>query len=208
MLPSVAKDQSKTSPICQKQSLDKLRPHSGSTMSLFGSSPNGSDLANPTPRHKSLFDEASTAGVVSSTSLFDDGADGNAGSPWTTPTPKKAAADDLVKSLLSASDVPESYIDAFDAMLDSGDKSGTGISLDEVNKLLGSSGLGADGQRRILDLVVPNGKESSVGLRRPEFNVLLALVGLAQENEELTLDGVDERRKSRRGPNFHQLGIC
>ena len=33
-------------------------------------------------------------------------------------------------------------------------------------------------------------------LGRAEVNVLLAMIGLAQEGEEVTLDGVDERRRS------------
>ena len=167
-------------------------------MSLFGSSPIDSDAANTTShaQQRSLFDNESTPGAASSASLFDDGTDGNAGSPWDFSTPKKAATGDLVKMLLPASDVPESYIDAYDLILDSGDKLGAGMSLDGVKKLLSSSGIKAEDQARILDLVIPGGQEPSAGLARSEFNVLLALIGLAREDEDITLDGVDERRKS------------
>lgn len=179
-------------------------------MSLFGSPPNGSDSANPTPhaQQKSLFEEEATSGAVSSASLFDDEANGNAGSPWNFSTPKKAAASDLVKTLLPTSDVPESYIDAYDAVLDSGDESVAGMSFDGVRKILRSSGLRVDDQARILDLVIPNNKEPSAGLGRSEFNVLLALIGLAQENEEVTLDGVDERKKSRQRRSHRQRAVC
>lgn len=168
-------------------------------MSLFGSSPIDSDAANTTSRaqQKALFDDESTPGAASNTSLFDDDTDGSGASPWNFSTPKKAATGDLVKKLLPASDVPESYIDAYDLILDSGDRFGAGMNLDGVKKLLTSSDLKAEDQARILDLVIPSGQEPSAGLGRSEFNVLLALIGLARENEDLTLDGVDERRKSR-----------
>lgn len=168
-------------------------------MSLFGSSPVDSDAAKASSRaqQRSLFDEESTPGAVSSASLFDDDTSGNAGSPWNSSAPKKAATGDIVKRLLPGSDVPESYIDAYDLIVHSGDKIGAGMSLDGVKKLLNTSGLKAEDQARIFDLVIPSGQEPSAGLGRSEFNVLLALVGLARENEDITLDGVDERRKSR-----------
>jgi sorting nexin-8 len=117
-------------------------------------------------------------------------------SPWAFPTPKKAGRGALVKSLLPASDVPESYIDAFDAVLDAGDSSGNGISIDGAKKLMASSRVSSDAQLKILDIVVQPGQEH-VGLGRSEFNVLFALIGLAQEGEDITLDGVDERKRSQ-----------
>ena len=167
-------------------------------MSLFGSSPDDSHATNArsTAQQRALFDAESTPGAVTNSSLFDDDTNGNAGSPWDFSTPKKAASGDLVKKLLPASDVPESYIDAYDLILDSGDKFGTGMSLDGVKGLLDTSGLKAEDRARILDLVVPNDLQPSAGLGRSEFNVLLALIGLAKEKEDITLDGVDERRKS------------
>lgn len=169
-------------------------------MSLFGSSPVESSLANhpPRPTSKSLFDDESTSGAVSNASLFADESNGTNSSPWGLPTPKKAARGDLVKRLLPASDVPESYIDAFDAVLDSGERSGSGISLNVVKKILESSRLEPADQTRLLNLVAP-GHNENTSLVRSEFNVLLALIGLSKEGEEATLDGVDERRKSK-GP--------
>lgn len=116
-------------------------------------------------------------------------------SPWAFPSPKKAARGALVKSLLPASEVPDSYIDAFDALLDAGNRQGSGISADGVRKLLADSRLPSATQAKILEVVLPPGQESA-GLGRSEFNVVFALIGLAQEGDDITLDSVDERKKS------------
>lgn len=110
------------------------------------------------------------------------------------PTPKKQNRQNFVKNLLPATQVPDSYVDAYDALLDSEESRGAGISLTAVRKLLASSRLSASDQDRILNIVVP-GQQSASSVDRGEFNVLLALIGLAQEEEEISLDGVDERRK-------------
>lgn len=165
-------------------------------MSLFGDSPPASQsTSNAQAASKSLFgDEASGLPTPSSSSLFAD--EGNDASPWSMPTPKKAARRELVKTLLPATDVPESYIDSFDTVLESKDRVGAGIGLTAIKNILDSSGLSAADQTKILNLVVPGGQESTIGLGRSEFNVLLALIGLGQEGDEMTLDGVDERRRS------------
>lgn len=167
-------------------------------MSLFGTSPDDSSTTNvKTNSHsKSLFDEQETPGIASGASLFTDGGDATGDSPWNLPTPKKAAKSDLVKNLLAKANIPDTYIDAFDTILDSGDRLGAGISIDGARKLLESSRVDANEQSRLLKLVVPAGLENAE-LGRNEFNVLLALVGLSQENEEATLDGVDERRERK-----------
>jgi sorting nexin-8 len=113
------------------------------------------------------------------------------------PTPKKAARKEMVKNLLSATDVPESYIDAYDKLYDSQDRMGRGVGLSGARNILQSSRLDNSTQSQILNLVAPGGQEPADGLGRSEFNVLLALIGLGQEGEEATLDGVDERRRSR-----------
>ena len=112
------------------------------------------------------------------------------------PTPKKAARRDLVKNLLPATDVPEIYIDAYDKILESNDRVGAGVGLTGVKNILENCDLSPSTQSQILHLVVPGGQESATSLTRSEFNVLLALVGLGQEGEDITLDGVDERRRS------------
>lgn len=117
------------------------------------------------------------------------------------PTPKKAARRDLVKTLLQATDVPESYVDAYDRTLASGDRVGAGIGLTEIKKILESSGLSPTVQAQVLNLVLPGGQEAVSGLGRSEFNVLLALIGLGQEDEDPTLDGVDERRRRESFPS-------
>jgi sorting nexin-8 len=160
-------------------------------MSLFGDE-------SPAPASKSrlsLFDDDDTSPVPGSkSSLFDDdNAPGS--SPWGIPTPKKAARGDLIKSLLPASDVPDSYIDLFDNVVNGGDSVGGKISAAGVTRVLSASKLGADEQSRIMSLISSSGQLSD--LSRNEFNVLLALIGLAQEHEDITLDGIDERRRSQ-----------
>ena len=165
-------------------------------MSLFGSSPDESSLSGQParPNQKStLFDDEQTSGAKSGTSLFEDEGTGG-GSPWDMPTPKKAGKSDLVKRLLPASDVPESYIDAFDALRETSYKAEGGqIGVTGARKLFEGCGLEAAEQDRILKLVTGG---QGGGLGRSEFNVLLALIGLSQESEEASLDSVDERRRS------------
>lgn len=163
-------------------------------MSLFGSSP-PEETSQPTRSGKSqsLFEDEHTADVNSS--IFDDG-DGNAPSPWDMPTPKKSAKGNPVKTLLPATDVPESYVDAFDVLLESGYGAGAGaVTVAGAKKLFEGSGVDSNEQSNIINMVT-GGQELASGLGRSEFNVLLALVGLAQEHDEASLDGVDERRRS------------
>ncbi|KAH7377767.1 sorting nexin mvp1 [Pyrenochaeta sp. MPI-SDFR-AT-0127] len=159
-------------------------------MSLFGED----DLPSRAKQSSSLFDDEPKPAGKTGNSLFADDLD-TTDSPWAFPSPKKAARGALVKSLLPASDVPDSYIDAFDALLDAGSRQGNGISVEGVRKLLGESGVPSDTQSKILDVVLPSGQESA-GLGRNEFNVVFALIGLAQEGEDITLDSVDERKKN------------
>lgn len=160
---------------------------------MFGESPPASASAKPTS--KSLFgDEPASSNRDSTASLF---ADNNTDdSPWSLPTPKKNNRQNFVKNLLPAAAVPDSYIDAYDSILSAGEGHGSGVSLAAARKLLQSSKLGASEQDRILNIVLPAGQSSTSSLERGEFNVLLALVGLAQEDEDISLDSVDDRRKS------------
>lgn len=116
------------------------------------------------------------------------------------PAKKKAGKSDLVKGLLPAAAVPESYVDAFDGLLASEYKVSSGkISSSGARKLLAEgTGLEEVEQDRIFN-IVSGGQDAGVGLGQNEINVLIALLGLAQEHEEATLDGVDERRASRFG---------
>ena len=169
-------------------------------MSLFGTSPdeaNGDKPIAPASKNtsKSLFDDVKGGRPApqSNNSLFaDDTANGD--SPWMMPTPKKAARSELIRNLLPPADVPDTYVDAFDAILASGDRSGGNISNSAVKKLLDSAGLPPNERSRLIGLVAPDG--ASGGLERGAFNVLLALIGLSKEGEDASLDGVDERRKS------------
>jgi len=175
-------------------------------MSLFGESPPddrstgfgaaAAGASKPKPSSSDLFgDDASAPAANKNTSsgLF---ADNDAGdSPWSVPAPKKQNRQNIVRSLLPATQVPDSYIDAYDALLASEESRSTAISLTTVRKLLASSRLSASDQDRILNIVLPAGQQSASSLERGEFNVLLALIGLGQEEEDLSLDSVDERRK-------------
>ncbi|KAL9577113.1 MAG: hypothetical protein Q9212_006581 [Teloschistes hypoglaucus] len=173
-------------------------------MSLFGSSP-PQEPSQPTRSGKSqsLFEDEHAADVNSS--IFDDG-DGNAPSPWDMPTPKKSAKGNPVKTLLSATDVPESYVDAFDVLLESGFGAGAGsVTIAGAKKLFDGSGVDSNEQSNIINIVT-GGQELASGLGRSEFNVLLALVGLAQEHDEASLDGVDERRRNLPDPTLPAIG--
>lgn len=176
-------------------------------MSLFGSSPDDSSLQDSSAQKgsKSLFDDDHAPGAKSHTSLFDDNEDSNE-SPWSIPTPKKAGRENLVRSLLPAAAVPESYIDAYDVLLDSEYRTDAGtVSTSGAKKLIAGTGLEKVEQERILKLV-SGGKDLPNGLGRNEYNVLLALIGLSQEKEEATLDGVDERR-ARRCHTIYDRGL-
>jgi sorting nexin-8 len=172
-------------------------------MSLFGTSPEDPSAGDPSRSKSSLFaDEPATGG----SSLFADD-DGGDSSPWNAQnnTAKRTARRDLVRTLLPNTDVPESYIDAYDLILNTGDRVGSGIGLTSVREILSSSGLTATDQSKILNLVASGDHESFSGLGRGEFNVLLALVGLAQEGEDLSFDAVDDRRKKLPQPNTGYL---
>lgn len=168
-------------------------------MSLFGESPPNTLSFGATTQSKSLFGDEPAAKTSStresSTSLFADNNPND--SPWSMPTPKKQNRQNFVKNLLQVTQVPDSYVDAYHILLNSGEKRGAGVSLTAVRKLLQTSGLSASDQDRILNIVLPAGQGSTGALERGEFNVLLALIGLGQEEEEISLDGVDERRKRK-----------
>lgn len=162
-------------------------------MSLFGSSP---DESSPAPAalksRNSLFDDDPSPAPGSKSSLFADDDDAS-GSPWAMPTPKKAGRGDLIKNMLPSSAVPDSFVDIFDSLIED-NGSGGNITAAGVTKALGASKLGTDQQTRITNIINSGGQLRD--LSRNEFNVLLALIGLAQEGEDITLDSVDERRKS------------
>ncbi|MDI1489291.1 MAG: Sorting nexin mvp1 [Ramalina farinacea] len=160
-------------------------------MSLFGSSPDDpSPAANASSQQKSsLFaDEAPKA--KASGGLFNDES-ANGESPWDMPSSKRASKGDPAKTLLPSPDVPESYIDAYDLLNAS---EGGNVNLTAARKLVGGSSIAPQDAEQILNLVSGGHKNPNLG--RNEFNLLLALVGLAEEGDELSLDTVDERRKS------------
>ena len=164
-------------------------------MSLFGTPPKESnvDIASSRQQSKSLFEDEARSTTAQNGSLFAD-ANGN-DSPWSIPTPKKAGRSELIRDLIAPKDAPESYIDAFDVILEKGESSNGKISSTDLNELLKSSGISENEQSALMHIVSPGGTPTE-GVDRNTFNVLMALVGLAQEGDDVTLDGVDERKKS------------
>lgn len=163
-------------------------------MSLFGEEDSVPSAAASKSRI-SLFDDEPSPAAGSKSSLFADDDSASGPSPWGLPIPKKAARGDVVKNLLPASEVPDSYIDTFDDISKTGQAAGGKITAVAATKVLIAAKLDADEQSRILSIVSSGGQLSD--LSRNEFNVFLALIGLAQEHEDITLDSVDERRRSQ-----------
>ncbi|PHH91370.1 hypothetical protein CDD83_731 [Cordyceps sp. RAO-2017] len=183
-------------------------------MSLFGTSPPGNNDEPTTPsrqnrgRGEGLFGKSDSR-ESSSNNLFGDGDGGGGGdgddSPWEIPTPRKQQnRADMIRKLLPPSDVPESYIETFDAVVREHGTSGQ-VTLGGVAELFALSRLGNEAQTRIMALLGHDDDGSVVSLGRGEFNVLLALVGLAQEGEIISLDGVDERRRNLPQPKLPGL---
>ncbi|CAN8096566.1 unnamed protein product [Discula destructiva] len=176
-------------------------------MSIFGSTPpdESPSMESSFARSRTnLFDEEDSSSMPqsqnqtqsSSNSLFQDDS-----SPWDLPTPrKKHSRADLLRGLLPASDVPESYIETFDAVFRDDGAGGGKISAAGVTRVLAAASLSADAQTKIMSMVAPDGGEVALG--RNEFNVLLGLIGLAQEGETVNLDGVDERRRNLPQPRL------
>lgn len=174
-------------------------------MSLFGSSPPEASspvaASNFGQSHSSLFEDEPAMTKSTSSALFADDDASGPGSPWDLPTPRKQKnRADLLRSLLPASDVPESYIETFDAVVREGGSAGR-VTAGGVARTLSAGHIGADEQARIMSIIAPGGG-GEISLGRNEFNALLALIGLAQEGEEPSLDGVDERRRSQYTSSF------
>lgn len=167
-------------------------------MSLFGTSPTEESpgiSATGAPSN-SLFDEGHPSNKSNSSLFADDDFSGDGGgSPWDMPTPRKQKTRaDVLRTLLPTSDAPDSYIDTFDTVVQEDGSNGR-VNASGVAKVFAAARLGADEQASIMAIIAPNGNDVAVG--RNEFNVFLALIGLAQEGEAISLDGVDERRRSK-----------
>ncbi|KUI58825.1 Sorting nexin mvp1 [Cytospora mali] len=167
-------------------------------MSLFGTpeqdeSPSmQSSLARS---RQSLFDENSMTASHSNSLFQDDDLSGSgAASPWDLPIPRKQKSRaELIRNILPASDVPDSYIETFDNIVRE-HGSGGKVTSGGAMRVLAAAKLDADAQAKIMSIISPGGGELSLG--RNEFNVLLGLIGLAQEGETINLDGIDERRRT------------
>jgi sorting nexin-8 len=170
-------------------------------MSLFGDE----DAAGSRPK-ASLFDDDNTQKTErpSTSSMFADSsssaADNNdANSPWGFTPKKSAGRGNPVKTLLANADVPDLYIDTFDAAAQGNSR----VDAQHCRQLLRESRVNPSDQSQIWKIVA--GGADVAALDRGEFNVLLALIGLAQEGEELGLDAVDDRRTRLPVPQLSSL---
>jgi sorting nexin-8 len=180
-------------------------------MSLFGDDYSGPpSRAGGSATKSSLFDDddnqTESSGFLNgkpqqqsspakpNTSMFGDAADDDeGGSPWASFTPKKQqrrSGVEVVRSLLADSEVPETWVDAWEA-LDVG-KTGVVEEADARRAVIEGCGLRSEVGDRIWGIVCAGAESRALG--RGQFWVLLALVGLALEGEDLGLDSVDERR--------------
>ncbi|TDZ73420.1 Sorting nexin mvp1 [Colletotrichum trifolii] len=164
-------------------------------MSLFGSSPPaGSSTITSVAPSRSLFDEEPMNKSGSNSLFTDDDFAGAQGSPWDMPTPRKQQSRaDVIRNLLPAGDVPDAYIETFEAVVREDGSAGR-VNAGGIAKLFAAARVGADQQAQIMSMVVP-AAGGDIAIGRGEFNVLLALIALAQEDESISLDTVDERRR-------------
>jgi sorting nexin-8 len=164
-------------------------------MSLFGESPPHDSPAIQSRAH-GLFDDE-PASKMSNSLFADDDVSGSGTSPWDMPTPRKQKPRaELVRSLLPPSAVPDEYIDLFDTALKQHGGSGDKIGVQGLTSVFAAARISSEQQANITAIVAPPG-DGNIAVGRNGFNVLLALIGLAQEGETVSLDGVDERRKSK-----------
>ncbi len=180
-------------------------------MSLFGTSPVEENAPSTPTRSRGggrgaagLFDDdarpsSGDGGLFADNEQHGAPNDGNnADSPWDMPTPRKnQSRAELIRKLLPASDVPDSYIETFDTVVrQDGDDSGR-VTSAGIAKVFATARIDTATQASIMTLLAAGGNASDLTLGRGEFSVLLALVGLAQEGDIISLDGIDERRTSQ-----------
>jgi sorting nexin-8 len=168
-------------------------------MSLFGD-----DNTSGSRPKASLFDDDNTQKPdrPSTSSMFADSssvADNDTNSPWGFTPKKSAGRGNPVKTLLANADVPDLYIDTFDAAAQGNSR----VDAQHCRQLLRESRVSPADQSQIWKIV--SGGADIAAFERGEFNVLLALIGLAQEGEELGLDAVDDRRTRLPVPQLASL---
>ena len=109
---------------------------------------------------------------------------------------------EVLASLLPVEETPTKYADAYHAALrdDSAGPRGKHVGAVGVAKMFAAAKLRPDQQTHIMNVLAvgddDDGDSGAVALDEAAFGVLLALVGLAQEGEIVSLDGVDDRRRS------------
>ncbi|KAI0017553.1 hypothetical protein F4780DRAFT_772241 [Xylariomycetidae sp. FL0641] len=179
-------------------------------MALFGDSPPHASAAPADPimdkSRNSLFaDDGPMTRSTSDTLFNDDDLSGSGhASPWDLPNPRKQQSRaEVIRSLLAGVQVPEVYVEAFDQAVAEDGSNGT-VSSAGISKTLSNAELRHEDQAQIMGIFAP-GFRDEVAVGRNEFNVLLALIGLAQEGEAISLDGVDERRRSKTSPSKYSI---
>lgn len=159
--------------------------------------------------------------IISGGGIFDDESDGDI---WALPAPRSRSAGpgtsmpggtlvgggsgrgsarvkDVIKSLLSQgnSNLPSVYGELYERVMREHPAPGFGggVSINGVRRVIEEGGLdeGVSTGKRIKEAIVGVGMGDGIG--RGEFSVLLAMVGLAQEGEEVSIDAVDDRRRSK-----------
>lgn len=156
-------------------------------------------------------------GPNTSRGLFDDVGDGDI---WALPVPRSRSVGpgtsvpggvslngggrkDVVKVLLNDgnANVPPVYGEVYEKVMTEypAPGFGGGVSSMGVRRVIEEAGLDEDvgTGRRIREAVMGVGGMADSGVGRGEFSVLMAMVGLAQEGEDVSIDGVDDRRRSK-----------
>lgn len=112
--------------------------------------------------------------------LFGDDAD-----PW-LPSPRKKVD---IGSLLNDADIPDLYIDLFEAA-----SRGNRLAMSELRQMMERANVTSSDQDRIAGLL---NAQSDTTLTRGQANVAFLLIALAQQGETLSMDAVDDRKRSR-----------
>ena len=160
----------------------------GAAGGLFDDVGDGDIWALPAPRSRSV-----GPGMSGSGSRILGATGGGVGGDWKS----------VVKTLDNEgnSSLPPVYAQVYDRVVIEYPAGGfgPGISAVGVKRVLEEAGLTEDegAGRRIKESVVGiGGIGADAAIGKGEFNVLMAMIGLAQEGREISIDEVDDRRRS------------
>lgn len=163
-------------------------------MSLFGSSPedntpSGSTQASAARGRSALFDEDI---VPPSSSLFEN--DAHSDDPWSFSAPRTSRRVGLDQLLTeSNAKIPEYYFSVFEVLLQQyPSRSRDAVSPDAIEKVLTEAELGNNSRDIVWNIL----GEKKDAWNRSEIWALLCMVGLISEGEEVSMDSIDDRRRS------------